>query len=388
MQVDTSVAEADVGKLKAGMPATFTVDAFPTERFRGTIRQIRNAPQTVQNVVTYDAVIDVDNADLEAQAGHDRERHLRLRRSSDDALGSPTRRCASSRRRSCCAPAAAPTATRGGGAREAGSAGAALAAAGTADGGGSAGRARRRGAARSAHGLGAARRPRRAGRACASASPTASSPRWSSGDLKEGDAGRHRRRRRSGGQGPPAAAPAGGPAAWAACSEPWLGRPHRARRGHQGLPDGRRRGARAARRHPRRSSAGEFVAIMGSSGSGKSTLMNILGCLDRPTRRQLPARRAAMCRARARDELARHAQPQLGFVFQSFNLLSRTSALENVELPLLYARRAGARAPRRAPPRRSSASGWAARSTTTRTSSRAASSSAWRSRARWSRGPR
>ncbi len=62
-----------------GMAATFTVDAYPGERFRGTVRQIRNAPQTVQNVVTYDAVIDVDNADLQAQAGHDRERHLRLR---------------------------------------------------------------------------------------------------------------------------------------------------------------------------------------------------------------------------------------------------------------------------------------------------------------------
>ncbi len=69
MQVDTSVAEADVGKLSAGMPASFTVDAFPGERFKGKVRQIRNAPQTVQNVVTYDAVIDVDNADLKLRPG-------------------------------------------------------------------------------------------------------------------------------------------------------------------------------------------------------------------------------------------------------------------------------------------------------------------------------
>ncbi|HVV17100.1 MAG TPA: efflux RND transporter periplasmic adaptor subunit, partial [Polyangia bacterium] len=69
MQVDTSVAEADVGKLSAGMPATFTVDAFPGERFKGKVRQIRNSPQTVQNVVTYDAVIDVDNADLKLRPG-------------------------------------------------------------------------------------------------------------------------------------------------------------------------------------------------------------------------------------------------------------------------------------------------------------------------------
>ena len=69
MQVDTSVAEADVGRLKAGMKAYFTVDAFPSERFEGTIRQIRNAPTTVQNVVTYDAVIDVANDKLELKPG-------------------------------------------------------------------------------------------------------------------------------------------------------------------------------------------------------------------------------------------------------------------------------------------------------------------------------
>lgn len=69
MQVDTAVAEADVGKLQPGMDATFVVDAFPGERFRGKVRQIRNAPQTVQNVVTYDAVIDVDNPELKLRPG-------------------------------------------------------------------------------------------------------------------------------------------------------------------------------------------------------------------------------------------------------------------------------------------------------------------------------
>lgn len=69
MQVDTSVAEADVGKLTAGMEATFVVDAYPGERFKGKVRQIRNAAQTVQNVVTYDAVIDVDNPDLKLRPG-------------------------------------------------------------------------------------------------------------------------------------------------------------------------------------------------------------------------------------------------------------------------------------------------------------------------------
>src|SRR5271170_1432998 len=69
MQVDTNVAEGDVGRLDVGMKTFFTVDSFPGQRFLGTIRQIRNAATTVQNVVTYDAVIDVDNADLRLRPG-------------------------------------------------------------------------------------------------------------------------------------------------------------------------------------------------------------------------------------------------------------------------------------------------------------------------------
>jgi HlyD family secretion protein len=69
MQVDTSVAEADIGRLRSGMKASFTVDAYPNERFVGTVRQVRNNPQTVQNVVTYDAVIDVDNPELKLKPG-------------------------------------------------------------------------------------------------------------------------------------------------------------------------------------------------------------------------------------------------------------------------------------------------------------------------------
>lgn len=69
MQVDTSVAEADVGRLQSGMHAYFTVDAFPNDRFEGAVRQIRNAATTVQNVVTYDAVIDVENPELKLRPG-------------------------------------------------------------------------------------------------------------------------------------------------------------------------------------------------------------------------------------------------------------------------------------------------------------------------------
>ena len=97
MQVNTNVAEGDVGRLEQGMPVTFTVDAYPGEKFKGQLSQIRNAATTVSNVVTYDALIDVDNNDLKLRPGMTANATDHFRRARQRARRFPTPHCASSR---------------------------------------------------------------------------------------------------------------------------------------------------------------------------------------------------------------------------------------------------------------------------------------------------
>ena len=294
MQVDTNVGEADVGRLTAGMTATFTVDAYPTKQFIGKLRQIRNAAQTLQNVVTYDAVIDVENPDLLLRPGMTANVVLRRRakgqrrapaqcrvalrspiRSSSRASASPIRaqtllrRKTPIARRSGCFATASRCACRF-----------------------------HRRYRRNVDGAGAGRRP---ARRCAD----------------------HRHDRESAARSVLDAGDSAMP--------PLIQLEHVTKIYRMGDVT-----VTALRDVSLTIDEGEFVAIMGASGSGKSTLMNIIGCLDGPTSGRYLLGRHAVSDF-DRNTLAEVRNRMLGFVFQNFNLLPRTSALEQVELPMLYA---------------------------------------------------
>src|SRR5947208_3604878 len=229
MQIDSNVAEADVGVVQVGQDVDFTVDAFPTQTFHGKVVQVRNAPITVQNVVTYDTVIGVSNPDLKLKPGMTANVSIIAAR-KDNVLQIKN---AALRYR--------PTEA---GATEMGS-----------------------------------------------RSPSSRGGRGSSG--RERTTSEHKVYNT----------------------------------GEMEVP--------AVRGVSLEIKQGEFVALMGASGSGKSTLMNILGCLDRPSSGQYFLDDADVS-GLDRDQLAEVRNRKLGFVFQSFNLLSRTSARENAELPLIY----------------------------------------------------
>ena len=313
MQVDANVSEADIGDVRDGPAGDVHASTrIPGAPSTGTVVQVRNAPITVQNVVTYDVVDRRRQPRPRAQARHDRDRH--------DHDRAARRRAARAAARAALPARSAPAT----GASRAAGADATARPSRAASGGVRARRRRRARARRGADRRRATtsyaelrrRRPR------ARATPVVVALRRATRD--DADAA----------QRPPGSCGGGGRRS---LSRDAASRSSRSRDLWKVYELGDVAVARAARRDARRSTRGEFVAIMGASGSGKSTFMNILGCLDRPTRGSVSARRRATSSTLVGRRARRDPQPRRSASSSRASTCCRAPrALENVELPLVY----------------------------------------------------
>ena len=301
MQVDTNVDESDIGRAALGQTVTFTVDAWPEKTFTGEVAQVRNSPIVTQNVVTYNVVVRVDNRDLLLKPGMTANVSIEVKKFKD-VLKIPN---AALRYR----PTAKGTEAESAGKRPGN---------GKGKGGGRAARLPPGEGRQARAGPDQVRGIQRDVHRARGGEPEGGRPPGDRGVAGEEGRGK----RHTAGDGPGRDPVTVGVAAIEVT----------------GLVKTYRLGdvlVEALKGVDLSISAGEFLAVMGPSGSGKSTLMNILGCLDRPTSGtyRLDGEEVG---GLSRDGRAILRRSRLGFVFQGFNLLSRLSAKENVELPMIY----------------------------------------------------
>ena len=287
MQIHTNVDEADIGKILVGQTVSFTVDAYPDTIFNGKVAEVRNAPITVSNVVTYDVVIQVENPQLKLKPGMTANVSITIE-THPDVLRIPN---AALRFK----PAEAKDKSDI-----------------TLD---------KRGIKGPKVWILEKDKPKSV--KVTIGLSDGNYTEISGGEIKEGQeiiTDNLNGKKNNGSSGAPRLH-----ALMALIETQKLAK----------FYDVGDEGVHALEDVSITINMGEFVAIMGPSGSGKSTFMNIIGCLDQPTAGKylLDGQQIG---GLSRDELAAIRNHKIGFVFQGFDLLSRTTALENVELPLLY----------------------------------------------------